>query len=130
MKALDARAVVVGAAIALGVYLPMAVLGGLVGSSGNVIFVLAGVALVGFAAGGYAAGSRRPDLAMMHGAVAALAAYVIVQPIAIVVASVGDGDLPPPAAIAFNALMAATMGMLGGFIAERRAAADGGGEST
>jgi hypothetical protein len=116
---LDARPILLGAAVALGVYLPVAVVGGLTSAGGPLLVILLLVALAGFVAGGYTAGRDQHETPMTHGAVAALLGYLVVQPIALVVAAVGDGDLPPAGAIVFNALLAAALGLAGGWLADR-----------
>ena len=78
------------------------------------------VVLAGLAAGGFVAGSRRPEAPLTHGILAAVVAYAVVQGIGLVV-NLARGDDVSLVAIVFNAGLAAAMGLLGGWLANWRA---------
>jgi hypothetical protein len=114
------RAVALGAALAiavLGVTVGLAALAHVDGDS-NWVFAFYGLALGGLAAGGRLAAARRPDAALTHGLLAALLAYVAVVVAAVVLRLVLDRGLDV-VALAFNALMAGSAGILGTMVAER-----------
>ena len=125
MPRVDWRAVVTGAGLALVVIVLTMVLVEAVGApvgipprphSGFVFFLLA---LAGLAAGGWLAATRRPDAPIAHGLLAALLAYAAVAAFGLVLRVTLDRG-PDPVALAFNALMAASAGILGTLLAERR----------
>jgi putative membrane protein (TIGR04086 family) len=120
---LDWGAIGIGAAVALALAVPAAVIGqAVVGDDeevSNVVFLFTAVILAGCAAGGFVAASKRPDAPLSHGAIAALAAYVVVQGIGIAAIVVRDDEIRI-ARIVFNALLSASVGMIGGLVAERR----------
>ena len=84
----------------------------------NWIFAFYLVVLAGLVAGGWKAARRRPDAPLLHGVLAVLVAYALVSGVAVVLRVVTDRGLDP-VALAFNALMAASAGILGTLIAER-----------
>jgi len=126
---ISGKAVAAGAVLALAVAIPVvaivAVVDATVGircrSNGVVVPYL--VILAGMVLGGRRAALRQMDSPLIHGALAALAAFVVV--------AVGNGlgralSQPsshcPRSALApvFNALMSASAGIAGGFLAARR----------
>lgn len=79
------------------------------------------VLLGGLGAGGRLAALRQPLAPLTHGALAALAAYVVLI-VAITVIRLALGkELADPISLVFNGLMAASAGMFGGYLAVRRA---------
>ena len=124
MPRLDWRAIGAGAALALAVLAVVMVAVQVVDSSiglerdSNLVFVFYALALGGDAAGGWLAASRRPDAALAHGLLAALAAYAVVAVFGAGLRLTVDKG-PDPVALAFNALMAASAGILGTLVAER-----------
>ena len=119
---LDLRAVALGAAAVLIVAVPVATIGSLLLDEGsNAAFPLAVLTLAAFVVGGYIAGSKRPDAPFVHGAAAAAAGFAIAQTISIVLQLVQD-DTVSVVAVAFNALLAANVGVFGAWLASRRAA--------
>lgn len=119
------RAVVTGAAVALAICVPAAILAQVLDETGSVdddsswLLVLFGVILVGMGLGGYVAANRRLDAPLTNSAVAALAAYLLVQTIG-AVRLLATGETVTWAAIPFFALLAASAGMAGGLVAEHR----------
>ena len=114
------RTVAVGAGLALVVLaVTIAVVAALdIKGGSNWVFVFYAVGLAGLAAGAWRAASRRPDAALAHGLLAALVAYGLLAAVAVVLRIVLDRGLDV-VAIAFNALMAGSAGILGTMIAER-----------
>ncbi|HEY2814233.1 MAG TPA: TIGR04086 family membrane protein [Acidimicrobiales bacterium] len=119
---IDWRAVVAGAIAALVLAVPAGVISAIVVSddSGNGVFVFYVVIIVAMLLGGFVAGSKRPDAPLTHGALAAAVAYAIAQTITVVVKLIDGTDVRSPAVYVFNLLLMASIGVVGGFIAERR----------
>jgi hypothetical protein len=113
---LDSRAVALGAAAGFVIAFPGLVLGGITDIAAFVVFVFAGMASAGFIAG-----SKCPDTPLTHGIVAALVTYALAAAIAIALL-LAKGDNLHPAVYVFNAGVAAGLGLLGGYLADRRAA--------
>jgi hypothetical protein len=117
-----------GAALSLAVILVTMVLFELVdasvgiGRGSNWVFLFYALALIGLVAGGRRAARRRPDAPLLHGVLAVLAAYGVVAVIGLVLRVTTDRDIDP-VALAFNALMAASAGILGTVLAERHTTA-------
>jgi putative membrane protein (TIGR04086 family) len=78
------------------------------------------VLLGGLAAGGRVAGRRRPDSPLTHGALAALTAYVMLIVVITVIRLALGRDVADPISLVFNGLMAASAGILGGYLAIAR----------
>jgi hypothetical protein len=89
-----------------------------IGAGSNWVFLFYAIALGGLVAGGWKAARKRPDAPLLHGVLAVLVAYAVVSAIALVLRLATDRDLDP-VAFAFNALMAASAGILGTLLAER-----------
>lgn len=125
MPRMDWRAVISGASLALAVIALTMVLVEVVDvtigipTGSNWVFLFYLLALGGLAAGGRAAARRRPDAPLAHGLLAALLAYAAVAAFGLVMRVTVDRG-PDPVALAFNALMAASAGILGTLLAERR----------
>lgn len=123
---LHAPAVFAGALVTLAVSVPTALLAQVLDDAGSVDddspWLLAAfvVILVAMAAGGYVAAVRRPDAPLVNSAVAALAAYLVVQTVGVIRLLATDGDVAW-AAIPFFSLLAAAAGMTGGLVADHRA---------
>ena len=122
---IDRNAVVAGAALGAAVAAAAIVLAqaikSLTGSNANLLLYL--VLLGGLVLGGRAAARRQPTAPLTHGALAALVAYV-----ALIVVITGlrlalGREVADPVSLVFNGLMAASAGILGGYLAARRAEA-------
>ena len=124
---LDARAVAVGAGVALTVAVPTIVVSSLlgIGSRSNAVFIPFLIYLGGQVAGGWSAARHRPDAPLSNGAVAALAAYFAIAVVASVIRVVRDRPLDV-VSIFFNAFLAASAGILGGLLPSGRRRVDGG----
>ncbi len=85
----------------------------------NWVFLFYGLALAGLMAGGWRAARRRPDAPLLHGVLAVLAAYALIALAVLAFRIATDRDVDP-VALAFNALMAASAGILGTVLAERQ----------
>jgi hypothetical protein len=120
LRDLDLRAVALGAAVVLVVGVPVATIGSLLVDEGsNAAFPLAVLTLLAFVAGGFVAGSKRPDAPLIHGAAAAFVGFAVAQTVSIVLQVVQDDEVSV-VAIAFNALLAANIGLFGAWLASRR----------
>ena len=78
------------------------------------------VLLGGLATGGWMAASRQPTSPLTHGALAALAAYVILIVVITAIRLALGRDLADPVSLVFNGLMAASAGVMGGYVAAAR----------
>jgi hypothetical protein len=78
------------------------------------------VLLIGLGAGGQAAARRRPQTPLTHGILAALAAYAVLVAATAAIRLALGRELADPVLIVFNALWAATAGVVGGYVAAAR----------
>ncbi len=124
MSRLDPRAVLVGAVVSLVIAVPPAVLAqiqsdrdALEGS--NWVLALFAVVLIAFVAGGYVAAKRTRREPLVTGALAAVAAFVVVQGYG-VARRLADGDEIRWFGILFAALLAASCGTVGAIVASAR----------
>jgi putative membrane protein (TIGR04086 family) len=122
MPKLDFKAVGAGVLAALVLALPAGLIGAVVvtDESNNGVFVFFLVIMAGMLVGGFVAGSKRPDSPLTHGAAAAVIAYAVAQFVTVIVRVVGDNKLRSPVVYVFNLLLMASIGVVGGLIAERR----------
>ncbi len=81
------------------------------GTSAIPILLFLGV-IFGFALGGFGAARSRPDAPLIHGALAAAAAFAIIQTIGIIRRSI-SGDALHITSIAFNFMVAVLAAMIG-----------------
>jgi hypothetical protein len=121
---LDAGAVLRGAAVAVVVCLPLALVSqALADADGGdaAVVVLFFAVLAGLALGGFVAARVAGTAPYSNGGVAAAAAFVAIQGTALVVrALLGDGgDGPTVPGVVFNALLAYGCGLAGGAVASR-----------
>lgn len=120
------RSVLVGAAVALAIAIPAAVTAQVLDNSDSVddnstwLMVLFAVVVAAMVTGGFVAATRRADAPLTNGAVAALAAYIVVQTVG-AVRLVVVGDPVTWTAIPFFALLSTAAGMAGGLLADNRA---------
>lgn len=122
MVLIDRKAVGAGVVAALVLALPAGLIGAVVvdDESNNGVFVFFLVIMAGMLVGGFVAGSKRPDSPLTHGALAAVVAYALAQTVTVLVRVLGDTKLRSPVVYIFNALLMASLGVVGGLIAERR----------
>jgi len=120
---LDRRTVARGAAATLVLAVPAAIASSLLAdhqpSPHAVLSALSLVLLVGFAIGGFVAGSESADLPAKHAAAAALVAFVIVQAFGIL-ARATRGATINVVRIAATGMLAVSAGLIGGLLAARR----------
>lgn len=118
----DWRAAGAGAVIGLVLALPAGIVGALVvnDDANNGVFLFYLLIMAGVLASGFVAGTKRPDAPLTHGAAAALLTYLVAQALAVLVKAVAGKDLRSPAVYVFNALLAASLGVVGALVAERR----------
>lgn len=118
----DREAVVAGGALAAVVGLASIVVAQAVKSltdvDANLVLYL--VLLGGLAAGGRLAGRRQPLSPLTHGALAALAAYVVLIVAVTAVRLALGREVADPVSLVFNGLMAASAGLFGGYLAVAR----------
>lgn len=130
---LDRRAIVAGAALSLGVAVPALILYRIadvlfdIGCRSNWPFLFYVVVFAGWLFGGRLAAERRRDAPFIHGALSALASYVVVAAVGAAIAAVSghvlscnDTTASLVISLIFNALMAASAGVFGGLLATRR----------
>ena len=120
---LERRAVGAGAVLAVVTALPAALVGeaaadGEDDPSGLVLLCFV-VVLLAFAAGGWLAARRAADAPFSNGAVAALAAFAVIQ-LGGIVANLVKDDPVEGASIAFSALLATASGLVGAIVATRQ----------
>jgi putative membrane protein (TIGR04086 family) len=120
--ALDLTAIGRGAGVALLVAVPAAVVQ-TVAAPGALKSLALLVTLVGFGLGGHVAGAPHPDRALTHGGLAGLAAGVVVLVVGIARRSAAGEPVAWPSQ-PFLALLALSSGVIGGYVAFRRAAAE------
>jgi putative membrane protein (TIGR04086 family) len=120
----DLPALVRGAVVAIVISLPLALLSeALVDEddpSGWAVPLFLAV-LIGFVAAGWVAGRGASDSPLVTGALAALAGFVVVQGVGLVVGA-ADGDDVSWGAVVFSAVMAYGCGLTGAVFGERRRA--------
>ena len=122
---IDRNAVVAGAALGAAVAAAAIVLAqaikSLRGSNANLLLYL--VLLGGLVLGGRTSARRQPTAPLTHGALAALVAYVALIVVITAVRLALGREVADPVSLVFNGLMAASAGILGGYLAARRAEA-------
>jgi hypothetical protein len=122
-RAVELRAVALGAAVVVVVALPLAVLdaagrdGGEAGPLSLLVFI---VTLVAFVVGGHVAARRAPASPYSTSALAALLGFAVVAAIGAATRA-ARGDEVSVTRIVFNGLLAYACGLVGGGIASRRA---------
>lgn len=118
---IDRTAVVAGAmraAVVAGLAIVVAqAIKSLTDTDANLVLYL--VLLFGLVFGGWVAARRQPTSPLTHGALAALAAYGVLVAVVTAVRVALGRDLANPASFVFNGLMAASAGILGGYLALR-----------
>jgi putative membrane protein (TIGR04086 family) len=125
LRDLDLRAVAVGAAVAIVLALPplvvfeVLVAANVIDRESSLAVVFFAAQMVAFACGGFVAAAKRPDAPLSHGACAALAGYLTVQLVAVIVILV-RGDAVSLVKIVFSALLSAGLGVLGAMVYARR----------
>jgi putative membrane protein (TIGR04086 family) len=122
IRDIEWRAVGAGVVAALVLALPAGLIGAVVvnDESNNGVFAFFLVIMAGMLVGGFVAGSKRPDSPLTHGALAAVIAYALAQSVTVLVRVLDDSTLRSPVVYVFNALLMASVGCVGGLIAERR----------
>ena len=120
---LEPRAVGAGAVLAVVIALPAALVGEAAADgdddpSGLVLLCFV-VVLLAFTAGGWLAARRAADAPFSNGAVAALAAFAVIQ-LGGGVGNLVQDDPVEGASIAFSALLATASGLVGAIIATRQ----------
>ena len=122
----DVQAIVKGAAVSIVVCLPLALIAEAIAGAeeddpSSWAFLLFFGVLVGFVLGGFVAARSARDYPYTNGAVAAVAAFAVIQGVAIVVRLVGDEPVRY-VAVVFNGLLAYGCGLTGALAGSRRGA--------
>jgi putative membrane protein (TIGR04086 family) len=121
LRVLDREAVLKGLAAAVVICLPLALIAAAIDDGDDqsawVVPLFFGV-LVGFAVGGVVAARNARDYPYSNGGVAALAAFAVIQGIAVVIRLVGDESIPW-VEIVFTGLLAYGAGLTGGIAGAR-----------
>lgn len=127
MRDIDWRAVAIGAGAALVLAFPAALIGAIVvdDESNNTVWLFFLLIMAGVVAGGFVAGSKRPDSPLTHGALAGAGGYLVAQVGTILVRVIDGAELRSPVVYVFNTLLMASLGVVGGIVAERRNAGIG-----
>lgn len=129
LSAINVSAVQRGALLCLVIATPAAVVSRLLtddaddATQSNWVFLALFAIVVGYLVGGAVAGRRGSEAPFANGAAATLAAFVVVQVIAGVIRIV-QGDGLSPIGIVFNALLAASIGVVGAGIGAWRGSRD------
>ena len=124
-RTLEGPAVLRGASVAICICLPAALAAqALVDvdegeETSNLVFLFFALVLAGFALGGWWAARSAPTAPFSNGAVAALAAFAVIQGVALVVRLIGDEPVNVPALV-FNGVVAYGAGLLGASIWRRQ----------
>jgi len=130
---LDLNVVTAGAMMTLLLTGPAAIIRSSIDdSSGTSVWVLGLYLMIiaGYLLGGALAGRQHPSTAFLHGAASTVTAFVILQTFG-VVRRLSDGRGVSIGALVFNALLAASIGVIGAWFGARRGTLDsGGGEPT
>jgi putative membrane protein (TIGR04086 family) len=123
MSDLDLSAIAKGAGIAALIAVPAGIAQNLTERGSSLAFALFLVVVLALVAGGYVAGREQPDRALTHGGLAALALYLAVQLLGIVL-RVARGDAVTWVSIPLIGLLSASCGVIGGYLAFRRSRRD------
>lgn len=123
MLGIESSALLRGAAAAIAVSLPAAVIGGIAdgdrGATSPLVRVLFFAVLLGFVVGGFVAARATVVLPYTTGALAAVAGFVVVQLVAVAV-RIADDKGVPIAPVAFYAFVAYGCGLTGAVAGARR----------
>lgn len=114
--ALDRMAVARGALVAAAVAVPAGIAQNLVGRGSSLSFALFVVTVLGLGAGGYVAAREALDRPLTTGGAAALAVYLAVQAIGVVL-RLSRGEDVSWASIPLVALLSLSCGVIGGYVA-------------
>lgn len=114
------RPVALGAAVVVGVGVPVALVGALALDDGSdLVFPLAAVVVAAFVGGGWFAARNDGRSPLLTGALAAVAGYAVAQGLSVALLVAQDEDVRP-VAVAANGALAAGAGVLGGALGAQR----------
>lgn len=122
MSELDLRAVLLGAGVAGGFAIVVALTLRLLSASSNLGFGVFALIMVGMAVGGYLAARPQTALAFTAGALAAFAGSLVAQTLSLLVQLARGNDLPSGYLFGalFTLLISTSFGVVGGYLALRR----------
>ena len=109
---LDLVAIGRGAALAVVVVLPAAIVQTFTDKTSSVQGLMLAAILLGLGWGGAVAGKAQPERALTHGGLASLTAFVVIQGLGVVL-RLARGELIHPVSIVFGALLATSCGVRG-----------------
>ena len=118
-RSIDMAAVARGAAVGAAITLPAAIVQNLAPSESSLRGLMFAVILLALGWCGWVAAKAAGRRTIIHGALAALGAFVIVQVIGVVL-RVARGDALHPVAIVFTAFLSTSCGMIGAELGSRR----------
>jgi hypothetical protein len=122
VRTVEPRAVALGALTAVGIALPVGLVGQAVVESADTSSVVAFVFLVpilmAFVVGGFVAARRAGVGPLSNGALAALGAFAVIQGVGLV-RRLASGESVAPASLAFAAFLAYSCGLVGALLAQR-----------
>jgi hypothetical protein len=122
MSRLDLRAVLLGAAIAGGFAVAVALVLRLMSESSNLGFGVFALIMVGMAVGGYVSARTQTDVAFTAGAAAAFGGSLVAQLLSLIVQLARGNELPNGYLFGavFTLLISTSFGVIGGYVALRR----------
>jgi hypothetical protein len=122
MSRLDPRAVLIGAAVAGGFAVAVALTLKLVSESSNLGFGVFALIMVGMAVGGYLSARPQPEVAFTAGAAAAFGGSLVAQALSLLVQLARGTALPSGYLFGavFTLLISTSFGVIGGYVALRR----------
>lgn len=126
LASLDRRAVLIGATWTILLAAPAAIVTAVLADTddgtdqSNWVFLAFLTVVAAYLLGGAQAGRRAPATPFTHGAAATLVGFVVIQAAGAVRRLVADESVSA-GALVFNALLAASFGVVGGWLGARRA---------
>ena len=116
---IDWEVVLGGAALGVAVAVPAIVLGATIARDSNYVILLYVVLMGGLVAAGRYAAGHHLEAPLVHGALAALTAYAVIEVVVVVARAVASQRWPDALALIFNGFMSASAGIFGALIATR-----------
>jgi hypothetical protein len=122
MNRLDLRAVLLGAAVAGGFAVAVALVLRLLSESSNLGFGVFALIMVGMAVGGYLSARSQTEVAFTAGAAAAFGGSLVAQLLSLLVQLARGNELPSGYLFGavFTLLISTSFGVIGGYVALRR----------
>ncbi|MGZ4681392.1 MAG: YrzE family protein [Acidimicrobiales bacterium] len=118
-RSIDVRAVARGAAVGAAITLPAAIVQNVVSTDSSLWGLMLAVILLALGWCGWVAAKAAGRRTIVHGALAALSAFVVVQALGVVL-RLARGDTVHPVGFVFNGLLSTACGMIGAELGGRR----------